>query len=169
MRGLTTENICIYLHSMGTRSDTSALSLCASISRDCTSFNLRKAARAVSQFYDSALQGSGLRGTQFSLLAGIYQHGPVTINDLSDGMVMDQTTVSRNVRVLQKHGYVEMVPGADRRTRGVSITPKGKRALEAAIPLWKRAQAHMAIHLGEKRIQALLGELEMATKVARQT
>lgn len=152
---------------MGTDSNFSDLSLCSEISRVCVSFNLRRAARAVSRFYDSALQDSGLRGTQFSLLVAIFEHGPVTVNDLADGMVMDQTTVSRNLRVLQKQGYVAMMPGADKRTRAVSITNKGKNILRGAMPFWKNAQAHMATKLGDKGMKLLLERLQTATTIAR--
>lgn len=144
------------------------LSLCSEISRVCVGFNLRRAARAVSQFYDGALQASGLRSTQFSLLVAIFEHGPVTVNDLADGMVMDQTTVSRNLRVLQKQGYVEMAPGADRRTRAVSITRDGKKVLKDAIPFWKKAQAHVIMKLGDKGMRTLLEALQVATTVVRQ-
>ena len=153
---------------MNTRVDTSEHALCSEMGRVCVGFNLRRAARAVSQFYDSAMQGSGLRGTQFSMLVAISTYGPLTINDLANGGVMDQTTVSRNVRVLQKQGYVEMVPGTDKRTRAVSITEKGKSVLKSAVPHWNRAQASIAKKLGDKEVKVLLEGLRMATKVARQ-
>lgn len=153
---------------MNTDSTISDLSLCSEIGKVCVGFNLRRAARAVSQFYDSALQDSGLRGTQFSLLVAIFEHGPVTVNDLAGGMVMDQTTVSRNLRVLQKQGYVAMVPGADRRTRAVSITGNGRKVLKNAIPSWKKAQAYMTTKLGDKGMRALLDALQVATTIARQ-
>ncbi len=143
------------------------LSLCPEIVQVCANFNLRRAARAVSQFYDGALQGSGLRSTQFSMLVAIHENGPLTVNNLGNGMVMDQTTVSRNLRVLQKQGYVAMVPGTDRRTRAVSITKKGTNVLRDAIPSWKKAQAHMTTTLGEKRMQQLFEGLQAATTIAR--
>lgn len=143
------------------------LALCSKSRTTCVSFNLRKAARAVSQFYDSTLQNSGLRNTQFSLLMAIHNHGPLTVNDLAENMVMDQTTVSRNVSILQKQGYIEMVPGRDMRTRPLSITNKGQIVLQTALPLWKAAQAHMAKKLGDKGMKVLLEGLQMATKAVR--
>lgn len=152
---------------MNSRIDTSELALCSEISRICVGFNLRRAARAVSRFYDGTFQDSGLRGTQFSMLVAIHTYGPLTINDLANGGVMDQTTVSRNVRVLEKQGYVEMVPGTDKRTRAVSITSKGKSVLKSAIPHWKTAQAHMTKKLGDQGMKVLLEGLKMATKAVR--
>jgi DNA-binding MarR family transcriptional regulator len=153
---------------MNSRFNITELALCSKAGTKCAVFNLRKAARAVSQFYDSALQNSGLRNTQFSLLMAISSYGPLTVNDLADNMVMDQTTVSRNVRILQKQGYIEMVPGRDMRTRPLSITTKGQIVLKTALPLWKAAQDHMTKKLGNKGMNVLLERLQMATKVARQ-
>ncbi len=152
---------------MNERIDTSEHALWSEMSRICVGFNLRRAARAVSQFYDSTFQDSGLRATQFAMLVAIHTYGPLTINDLANGGVMDQTTVSRNVRVLQREGYVEMVPGNDKRTRAVNITSKGKSVLRSAIPHWKTAQAHMAKKLGDKGMKVLLEGLQMATKAVR--
>ena len=153
---------------MNRRVDTSEHALWSEMSRVCVGFNLRRAARAVSQIYDSAMQDCGLRATQFSMLVAISTYGPLTINDLANGGVMDQTTVSRNVRVLQKQGYVEMVPGTDKRTRAVSITNKGKSVLRSALPHWNRVQASMAKKLGDKEVKVLLEGLRMAVKVAKQ-
>lgn len=152
---------------MNSRIDTSGLALSSEMSKVCIGFNLLKATRAVSQFYNHALQASGLRGTQFSLLVAINGHGPLSINDMADGMVMDQTTVSRNVRVLQKQGYVEMTRGADQRMRVVSITNKGKSVLNSAIPLWRSAQAHLRGKLGAKRMDVLLEGLHIAVEIAK--
>ena len=153
---------------MNTRFSTAELALSSKARTKCAVFNLRKAARAVSQFYDGALQNSGLRNTQFSLLMAISSYGPLTVNDLAENMVMDQTTVSRNVRILRKEGYIEIVPGKDMRTRALSITTKGQTVLKTALPLWNAAQAHMTKKLGDKGMNALLEILQMATNVARQ-
>ena len=152
---------------MNSRIDDSELALWSEVSKICVGFNLRRAARAVSRFYDSTFQNSGIRGTQFSMLVAIHTYGPLTINDLANGGVMDQTTVSRNVRCLQKQGYVEMVPGTDKRTRAVNITNKGKSVLRSAIPQWKTAQAHMKKKLGDTGMKALLEGLQMATNAVR--
>ena len=153
---------------MNSRFNSAELALSSKARTVCTVFNLRKAARAVSQFYDNALQNSGLRNTQFSLLIAISSYGPLTVNDLAENMVMDQTTVSRNVSILRKEGYIEIMPGKDMRTRALSITAKGQAVLKAALPLWNTAQAHMIKKLGNKGMSALLEGLQMATNVAKQ-
>ncbi|CAI8809940.1 MULTISPECIES: MarR family winged helix-turn-helix transcriptional regulator [Methylococcus] len=122
---------------------------------DCTGFNLRKAMRAVGQHYDDALRPAGLRGTQFSLLAAAKIAGPVTVSRLAEMAVMDRTTLTRNLNVLEKQGLVAVVPGADRRTRRVVITERGVTVLRQAYPLWQQAQDRLAAKLGADRLQAL--------------
>lgn len=82
---------------------------------------------------------------------------------------MDQTTLTRNLTPLEKQGLVQRVPGTDRRTRRVSVTPKGLDAVVKAVPLWKRAQAKVLRTFGEIRFQRFLGDLQMFQQMARQT
>ena len=126
----------------------------------CTCFNLRKAARAVTQLYDEALQSSGLRGTQFSLLAALNHMGSATVSDLARAMVMDRTTLTRNLRPLEKQGWIEIVPGKDRRTRQLALTSSGRKTLKQAMPLWKKAQKQMVTLLGRQRWTGLLDHLD---------
>ncbi len=75
---------------------------------NCTCFNLRKAARAVTQTYDKALKPSGLRATQFSLLRMVAKLGPVGIKDLAKALVIERTTLGRNLKVLSDRGLLEI-------------------------------------------------------------
>jgi DNA-binding MarR family transcriptional regulator len=122
---------------------------------DCTGFNLRKAMRAVGQHYDDALRPAGIRGTQFSLLVTAKMAGPVTVTRLAEMAVMDRTTLTRNLNVLEKQGLVAVAPGADRRTRRVAITEQGLAVLRQAYPLWQQAQARLMAKLGPDRLQSL--------------
>ncbi len=133
----------------------------------CLCFNLRKAARAVTQLYDAALEPAGLRATQFSLLAVLDRRDAVTITDLARAMVMDRTTLTRNLRPLEKQGLVAIAPGDDRRTREVSLTRHGRQALKHATPRWRHAQTGMLDALGDRRARHLLGELSGAIDAAR--
>jgi len=139
----------------------------------CLCFNLRKAARAVTQLYDAALEPAGLRATQFSLLAvldgrdGRDGRDAVTITDLARAMVMDRTTLTRNLRPLEKQGLVAIAPGDDRRTREVSLTRRGRRTLTRATPRWRHAQTGMLDALGDRRARRLLDELSGAIDAAR--
>jgi DNA-binding MarR family transcriptional regulator len=129
--------------------------------RACTCWNVRKAARLVTQQYDGVLHSTGLRATQLSILAGLALRGPITVSTLAEALVMDQTTLTRNLKPLEKRGLVQRVPGTDRRTRSVSLTPKGVTAITNAFPFWKRAQANVVRAFGETRFQRFLGDLRM--------
>ncbi len=126
---------------------------------NCTCFGLRKAARAVTQIYDRALKPSGLRATQFSLLFAAERSGPRAIGELAELLVMDRTTLTRNLKPLLDRGLLESVAGADRRRRPVAITAKGRAALARALPYWREAQARLAGSLGRSRWWRLLGDL----------
>ena len=133
---------------------------------NCTCFGLRKAARAVTQMYDQALKPSGLRGTQFSLLVAARRAGPRGIGELAELLVMDRTTLTRNLKPLLDQGLLERIEGADRRRRAVAITARGRAALARAFPYWREAQASLAGSLGRARWRRLLGDLRDTANLA---
>ncbi len=133
---------------------------------NCTCFNLRKAARAVTQAYDKAMKPSGLRATQFALLSMVAKLGPVGIKDLAKALVMDRTTLGRNLKVLSDRGLLEIGEGDDRRYRPITITARGQESLDLALPPWEQAQTHMANGLGHDRWARFLGDLSEAVRVA---
>ncbi|MGL4608214.1 MAG: MarR family winged helix-turn-helix transcriptional regulator [Trueperaceae bacterium] len=127
----------------------------------CASANLRRANRVVSRFYDAVLKPSGLRGTQFTMLKIVLARGPVAVNQLASTLVMDRTTLARDLKPLEKQGFVKVViDNADQRVRLVMITGKGKASLERAQPLWQNAQQHMVNVFGEERLMNLIYELK---------
>ena len=134
----------------------------------CTSFNLRKAARAVTQFYDDALRESGLKSTQFSLLAAAALAGKAPISRLAEDMAMDRTTLTRNLKPLQAEGLLRIEAGADRRVRNVAVTPEGEALLEKAIPMWRSAQTHMIDRMGDERWGELLRQLQSIRRMLRE-
>ncbi|MEQ1560640.1 MAG: MarR family winged helix-turn-helix transcriptional regulator [Methyloglobulus sp.] len=134
---------------------------------DCIGFNLRKATRAVSQLYDETLRPSGIRGTQYSLLVVLKIIGPVLVTDLAEKIVMDRTTLSRNLEVMEKQGLVNVAPGEDRRTRWVTITEPGSAVLLEAYPLWQQAQAKIRESMGEERLQVLMADLSALIDVSQ--
>lgn len=126
------------------------------IGKTCTCFNLRKATRRVTSLYDAALKPSGLKVTQVTLLTAIRISEPVTIKRLAKAIVMDRTTLSRNVSLLNKKGLIDIETGDDLRTRNLSLTEQGHASLAAAFPLWQKAQVEMKRQLGEDRWTSLL-------------
>ena len=133
----------------------------------CACFSIRKASRAVTQLYDEALKPAGLRATQLNLLAVAAVRGPATISQLGEVLVMDRTTLTRNLRPLEREGLIEIGPGEDRRTREVRPTAKGREALSRAFPLWKKAQERLIGALGESRWSRMRADLAKAVSAAQ--
>jgi len=110
----------------------------------CACGNLRKTTRVITQFYDKSLQSTGLRGTQCALLRNISLHKNITIGELGDLLLMEQSTVTRNIGILKNHGFITItIEKQDARKKVIAITPIGERKLEETIPLWEQAQAQV--------------------------
>jgi DNA-binding MarR family transcriptional regulator len=125
----------------------------------CACGRLRRASRALTQLYDDAMMPSGLRVTQFSLLRTLARSGRSRITDLAAATLIDRTALSRNLDPLVERGLVEIVQGADARTREVALTRAGRSAIRAALPHWQTAQAEVAQALGTERLGALIETL----------
>jgi DNA-binding MarR family transcriptional regulator len=129
----------------------------------CNCLALRQAARHVTQFYDEYFATSGVRATQYSILARLDRKGPMTINALAAELVMDRTTLGRNIRPLQRDGLVAIGPGeADRRKKEVRLTAVGSARFAAAQKEWTKAQADFERAFGARRARALRVLLEDA-------
>jgi DNA-binding MarR family transcriptional regulator len=135
----------------------------------CANFNIRKAARAVTNFYDVTLQSTGLRSTQGTLLMALSIGGTMTISRLAEGLVMDRTTLARDLKPLEEQGLVRITPGADRRTRQLELTEAGRAKLREIIPLWEQAQAKIiGAGLGQDRWRRLHRELQEVIRLAQE-
>jgi DNA-binding MarR family transcriptional regulator len=129
----------------------------------CACGRLRRASRALTQLYDDVMAPSGLRVTQFSLLRMLARENRARISDLAQRLLLDRTALSRTLEPLAKRGLVSIVPGRDARTREVTLTRRGERAMRAAEPHWQRAQLRVASLLGAGKLESLLtalGEIE---------
>ena len=103
---------------------------------ECNCLAIRQAARHVTQFYDQLFAPVGLRATQFAILSRLRRQGPMTINALAGLLVMDRTTLGRNILPLQRDGLIEIVASAaDRRRRELRLTDAGLAKHEAALEL----------------------------------
>jgi DNA-binding MarR family transcriptional regulator len=114
----------------------------------CVCNMLRMATRAVTQLYDDALRPSGLRASQFSILATIAGRGEANLKRLEEMLAIDQTTLTRNLSILEREGLLERAPHPDGRIKAMRLTPKGQRALAAARPLWAQTQSKVLRELG---------------------
>ena len=121
-------------------------------SDDCNCLAVRQAARHITQFYDQLLAPSGLRTTQFSILAKLRRLGPMTINALAADMVMDRTTLGRNILPLERDGLIAVEKGSrDRRSKSLRLTEGGADRFRAAVEGWVQAQKQFEAAFGAKR------------------
>jgi len=111
----------------------------------CSGINSRLAGRRITQFLDKRLAGTGLSASQLGLMAQIAVSSDDTLGALAVRTGLDQSTLSRNLRGLEREDLVEIaIVEEDLRRRAVWLTEKGARTLEAAIPVWRRANAALA-------------------------
>jgi len=134
----------------------------------CTCGELRKAARAITILYDDAIKSSGLLTTQFGVLQVIYNIDSIRISDLADRLRMDRTTLTRNLSVLEREGFIKISQGEDHRTRIVAATQKGRSAVARATPLWKEVQLKVRQKMGESSWHELMQNLGGFLKVTDQ-
>jgi len=134
------------------------------INAHCGCFNFRKATRAVTQLFDHALEPAGIRATQFTLLASMASVSARTLTEMAHSLVMDRTTLTRNLKPLEKLGFIHTVAPRDKRSKAYALTEKGRETLEKGVPLWKGAQQRVIGHIGEERFESLLKELDVVTK-----
>jgi DNA-binding MarR family transcriptional regulator len=108
----------------------------------CLCLHLRRAARAVARRFDTALRPLELTNGQFSLLMSLNRPDPASIGSVSALLAMDRTTLTANLKPLERRGLVEvMVDDTDQRTRRIALTPAGRALLVAACPVWRRTHA----------------------------
>jgi DNA-binding MarR family transcriptional regulator len=136
--------------------------------QDCTCFNLRKAARAITQVYDAAIEPSGMRATQFSVLQVISLSDGAPMMRVAQRLGMDRTTLTRNLAPLERSGWVRSEQGPDRRERTLSLTRSGRAALDRAKPLWQAAQDRIVGKIGAAQWQALRGGLDALVSAAQE-
>ncbi len=134
------------------------------VNANCTCFSLRKAARAVTQFYDHMLSSVGIRSTQFNLLVSMASSSARTLTDMAALLVMDRTTLTRNLRPLEKAGYVHIIEALDKRSKAYALTEQGKSVVSRAMPLWQSAQEKVQEVAGPEHFKALQEELGHVTK-----
>jgi len=114
----------------------------------CICIDLRTAAQRLTTMYDEAMASSGVSVNQFSLLHLIYSLEQPTLKALAAASGLDRSTLGRNIRVLEKLGFVTMHIGEDARARNVRMTSKGITAFRKAVPLWRDVQDSLTDKVG---------------------
>ena len=147
----------VYIHVTGSRN----------VATKCVCINLRRAASSVTRLYDGMLAPSGLLVTQFSLLLAIERTGEPRLGELAEAMELDRTTLTRNLKPLERQGLIEVSAGDDPRTRRVVVTRAGSAAIARARPLWARAQQVVRNALGEEALDDMLRRLAALLREVR--
>ncbi len=136
----------------------------------CACYNLRRASRVVTQIFDSYFDELGIKSTQYTVLAALaYEsEGRPTVTHLAQALVLDQSSLSRNLAVLERQGLIRLTAGEeDKRERIVMLTRAGRAALARGYPAWKAAQAAIAEALDPKELESQLRALRRLTKTAQ--
>ena len=139
----------------------------AEIEARCACSNVRKAARAVTQLFDEMLQPTGLRSTQFTLLVAVARQRSAPMTQLSSMLVMDRTTLARNLKPLESLGLLTVGKGTDRRRHLVRLTERGSQALARALPHWEQAQHQVITRLGAAQWNMLQASLQATMMLAQ--
>lgn len=134
------------------------------IGKSCACFNLRRAARIVTQRFDRAFRDAHITANQFSLLMASYDQEGILLTKLAKSLGMERTTLSRNLSLLERRELVTVGPGGDKRERRITVTDKGTTLLEKTLPLWQKAQNQVVETIGQEEWEGLLTGLH---KVAR--
>ncbi len=132
----------------------------------CASFNFRRTARAVTRLYDAAMQKSGIRSTQFTILVAIAKKQPVSIGALGEILVIDESTMTRSLKLLRKQGLIRVSERSKMRQRFLRMTPKGYQILAKALPYWRRVQSEFQEAAGEGLWTKFRSELERLANLA---
>jgi DNA-binding MarR family transcriptional regulator len=127
---------------MSTGDDTLPFDLTRRVRNTCICLHLQQAARAVGRRFDAALRSLGLTNGQFSLMMSLNRAETARIGDVSALLAMDRTTLTANLKPLERRGLVTVsVDDADKRTRRLTLTPDGRALLIAAVPVWENEHA----------------------------
>jgi DNA-binding MarR family transcriptional regulator len=132
----------------------------------CAAFNFRRTARAVTRLYDLGLEPAGIRSTQFTILTAVAKYQPIAIGRVGEILILDQTTLTRSLRLLQKQGLLQVSPRSLRRQRFLTLTDKAVKVLEVAVPLWRKVQAEFLTSMGSEQWKEFRNELERLSRMA---
>jgi DNA-binding MarR family transcriptional regulator len=138
----------------------------AAAAQVCACLNFRRTARAVTRLFDATLEPSGLRSTQFVMLVSIRAEGEVDLPALAAFIGLERSVLTRRLTPLVRDGLVRKVASKTGRATRVRLTPKGRRRLERAVPLWQEAQGHFVDQVGDARWKDMLSDLTAAQAAA---
>ncbi len=131
------------------------------IASECVMTRWRMTNRVLAAIYDEELRPFGLKSSQLSLLVAVTKAGPVRRTELGRVLSLDPSTLTRNLAVMLKHGWIEEVPDdGDQRGAPLQTTATGHRLLEKIAPAWRRAQASAKRKLGSAGVDVIFSILK---------
>jgi DNA-binding MarR family transcriptional regulator len=136
---------------------------------ECPAMRARQASRVLGKAFDEALRPLGIQVTQLPLLCGVALFGErgASISALAKGMVLDPTTLTRNIRPLERAGLLRVARSpVDARSKILFLTRSGERVIEASYPLWQQALKRVHAEFGTGRIEELRAQLANVVAVA---
>lgn len=133
----------------------------------CACATARQMARVLTQLYDGKLRGTGLEAPQFGLLMTLEKQGACSQSEIGRRYALDKTTVSRNLRVLERKGWIEGSAGRDKRTREFRLTAAGREGLARAKPKWKEAQSQLQSGMTEAQWETMFRTFRAVTQTAQ--
>jgi DNA-binding MarR family transcriptional regulator len=137
-------------------------SLARKIAKECSGMRVRQVSRLLTRVYDDSLRRLGIQASQLSVLIAVamFGEGGAPMGRLASALVMDRTTLTRNLVPLEKEGLLRVARSAeDARARIVVLTKGGERMIESAYPLWETAQKRIRQTLGVERFESLRAQL----------
>lgn len=123
------------------------------MNQQCIAFCVRKASRVMTAYYDEGLSDLGIKSTQLSILVTLANKGPIGMTALAEQLNLEQSTLSRNLKPLEKAGFISTRQAAQSRGKEAFLTQLGLRIVEKSIPRWQEAQ--------KKALQALVDCISM--------
>lgn len=127
---------------------------------NCLTFNLQRASRGLVRSFEEAARESGVTAPQFTTLSLIGGFGELTVTQIADRMGTDRTTLTRNLAVMARKGWIVEADADDRRLSVWRLSPQGRETLDAALPIWRRFQAGLVERIGPDTAETLLTTLK---------
>jgi len=131
----------------------------------CVCGLFRKGARITTQIYDKFLHPSGLKVTQYSMLSTIKKHQNISVTKLAAESLLERTTCTRNLKILEGKSLISILPGEDKRVKEVKLTQLGLETLDAATPLWNTAQDFVFSKIGQDETSLMIANLQKNLKI----
>ncbi len=118
---------------------------------------MRKSSRLITQFYEDRLSAVDLKSGQFSILRAVSYLKQTSNKELQRVLVLEQTTLSRNLKPLFRDGYLKLSADSnDARIKLISLTTTGKALYDMAEPIWQKAQNDLEEKLGSEELKNIL-------------